>query len=509
MKSKKFSILIVIFLLLPSISKATDTLLQPTDFKYIGAFRVPKGDMGGPQYHGLSYGGESITYNNINNSLFITGTNNDNLVAEISIPAIVNSTEISDLNTASVIQNLYDITEGNSYYIKAERTEVVGNRVYLGGLLKYGNNLIGSVYHYYDGDSEAIYSHFKSGLTLSTTGDFLGMVEVGSKPSPVPQAGFVAGYMTTIPSTWQAALGGTALTGAGGYSVSSRISFGPALFAFNPSNLNMDTPAPAVPLVYYNLTSENCVDNGLGGNTCDNQNLGGYYNQSTTYKMGTSYRGAVFPSGSRSVIVTGKYGTGATCYGLGNTNGTAGGETRTTTVSNAEVLAWMNAHSTDTYPCGTGEMTRDYTDGTGHQCCYDPTGASPGAHAYPYVIYAWAYDADDLVRIKRGGRIVDDPSPNLATAIVEDGKTYRPGVSPTSTETYKPWHIKPYAKWEIPSPFTQLGFSVISGASAYDEATKRLYVVQVQSDEMYPIVLVFDVNLEQKQAPYIKNILNK
>ena len=128
---------------------------------------------------------------------------------------------------------------------------------------------------------------------------------------------------------------------------------------------------------------------------------------------------------------------------------------------------------------------------TANPCCYDPLNSSKGSHAYPYADYVWAYDATDLARVKTGGKIVDNPSPNLVD-----------GVSPTSTETYKPWHIKPYAYWEIKYPITDSSRgSVASGASAYDESTKTLYLVQTMADyngspwKMYPVVHAFKVNV--------------
>ena len=58
-------------------------------------------------------------------------------------------------------------------------------------------------YSYYDGSGTQMKSHFVSGMTLSTQGDVRGAYQVGTLG-----AGFVDGYMTTVPAGWQAALGG-------------------------------------------------------------------------------------------------------------------------------------------------------------------------------------------------------------------------------------------------------------------------------------------------------------
>ena len=122
---------------------------------------------------------------------------------------------------------------------------------------------------------------------------------------------------------------------------------------------------------------------------------------------------------------------------------------------------------------------------TKHPCCYDPVSLAKGSHAYPYADYVWAYDAKDFLRVLYGRTIADDPSPNLVDK-----------TSASSSETYKPWHIKPYGHWEIKYPFQQKGYTLFSGASAYDENTRRLYIVQVQTDnDVFPVIHVFKLNI--------------
>lgn len=443
----KILLYIFLFANIPNILIADDMLLQSSNFTYLGAFRVPKQDMGGPQYQGLAYGGSAIAYNPSHNSLFIVGHTDNQQVAEISIPVPINSTVLSNLNTASVLQNLVDITEGNRTHIKSGGVAEVDNRVQIGGILVYNDELIGSAYNYYDGEQTALLSHFKSSATLSTSGDFLGMYEVGSKPDQVPQAGFVAGYMTSIPSNWQTALGGKVLTGQSALSVLARTSSGPSAFAFNPSDLGL-TPAPASPLVYYPI---------------DHQTIGTYYTSQTLYNKGSHHSGVIFPSGTKSIVYFGKQGLGVACYGPG------------TSIQAEDGNRYNYAPPNNT--CGGVVMTD-----TNDPCCYDPVDLSKGAHAYPYSDYAWAYDADDFARVKAGGRIVDNPSANLVD-----------GVSPTSPETYKPWHIKPYATWAVTLPTIGGYSSGYSGASAYDEVNKKLYIVQVLADESWPLVHVYSV----------------
>jgi len=437
------SLFISLFIsIIPNYIHAEDKLLYKADFEYLGAFRVPKSDMGGPLYSGLSYGGYAIAYNPTNNSLLITGSDQSQLTAEIGIPAIVKSNNISDLNTASVIHNLIDTTDGNRRKILADgTTEMTSSAVKIGGMMKWGGMLIGSAYSFFDGDYSAVRSHFVTNFDLSLK-TFKGMLQLGTPPT-VPQAGYIAGYMTPIPNNWQDRLGGKALSGMSGLSVSTRTSYGPAAFSFNPNDLVAGTsPVNATALLYYDEA---------------HPSLGGWDASGGLHNMGSFQRGVIFPTGTRSIIFTGRHSLGTACYGQ-----------------------------------GTNIIEEASQDGY----CYDPLDQTKGTHGYPYAMYAWVYDANDLARVKARRRIVNDPSDNLVD-----------GVAKTSTEKYKPWHIKPYTYWEIKLPFVD-NKSGATGASAYDEQSKRLYLVQYAADTDWPIIHAFQIKIDSipDSAPRIEMI---
>jgi len=477
------NLLVLLTLLInPNHIHAEDKLLYKEDFKYIGSFRVPKTDMGGPTYQGLAYGGQVITYNpgkskDDYGSLFIVGHDKNQQVAEISIPEIIINNDINKLNTAAVIQELVDITNGNRNKITAKMTEDIVNGAKIGGLMKWGDKLIGSVYGYYDPGFNAVLSHFWTSIQLSSSPlNFSGMLDVGNKPSPVPQAGFISGYMTPIPDNWQQALGGKALSGMSGLSILSRTSAGPAAFSFDPDELvKLKSPAKVEAvnaLLYY-------------GGTIETQTIGTYNSSDTLYHMGTTPTGVIFPTGTRSIIFTGRHGLGDSCYGPG---------------TNIKEEQGNTADQAPPHNTCMGAVMTDIT----HACCYDPLNLSKGGHSYPNVMYAWAYDAADLERVKRGGPIRENPSQNLVDS-----------VSPESTENYKPWHIKPYAHWEIELPYAQNVANLLQGASAYDERTNRLYLVQTSADispayRDFPIIHVFKIDIgsgtNPSTVPEIKNI---
>ncbi len=314
-------------------------LLQATSLVYQGAFRVPDGTFGGSSF---PYGGTALTNNPVNDSLFVVGHDWQQMVAEIRIPPIVNSTSLAALSTAPVLQTFVDVTEGRMSSILTSPTETVK----VGGLLVDNGKLIVSVYDYYDGCAcNAQTSHFVSGLTLSTTGDVQGPFKVGSL-----NPGLVAGYMTPIPAEWQAALGGSVITGSCCLAVVGRTSFGPSAFAFNPADLG-STPAPASPLVYYPDAHQTL---GVWSGTWDGT--------TTLFNGTTDVKGAVLPQGTRSLLFFGDQGVGPFCYGAG--------------VATAP---------------GLNE-------------CFDPTDTSKGTHAYPYQYQVWAYDVLDLAAVKAGQR---------------------------------------------------------------------------------------------------------
>jgi hypothetical protein len=181
-------------------------------------------------------------------------------------------------------------------------------------------------------------------------------------------------------------------------------SSGPALFAFNPDDLGTASPIKATPLAYYPLANPL----GVWGTTND------YHNGTT------ALAGVAFPKGSRSVLVFGKHGTGAFCYGAG---------TADPALAKAPVLG------------PTGAVVEQ-------AICYDPLIGSKGGHAYPYVARVWAYDALDLIAVKDGQK--------------------------------KPWEIRPYAFWDLDFPIPARVPWLM--AVTYDRANNRLFVGQPKAD---------------------------
>jgi hypothetical protein len=304
------------------------------------------------QDNNYAYGGTSIGFNPVNQSLFVRGHDWYQLVGEVSIPSPLIQSDPTQLPIATVLQNQTDLTEGHRNEVGPNGSTMGGCKI--GGLLVHQNRLIGTSYVYYDAGGSARRSHFVSSLNLSANGDFQGMYTVGSL-----NPGFVAGHMAHIPPEWQSSLGGPVLTGLDGVPIVSRTSYGPSISTFDPADLGVENPVPATCLVGY--TYEHATL-GTWGNSTE---------RNPQFNQASGSTGVVFPFGSDTVLLFGSTGTGIPCYGQGTSDPT---------------------------------LDRQPVPGTNGQVLYvyDPASGGKGTHAYPYVAYVWAYRADDLARAAAG-----------------------------------------------------------------------------------------------------------
>jgi hypothetical protein len=373
--------------------------LSSSSLVYQGAFLLPA-QISDKQT--FAYGGTAIAYNGAKKSLFVVGHDWYQLSAEVAIPRLVKSSRLDRLHRARFLQPFSDATNGKIGEAGDSTTKI-------GGQLVYRGRLYGTAYVYYDAAGKQVVSHWARSSTSLTRGDANGLFRIGNAG-----AGMVSGFMAEVPSEWRALVGGPVLTGNCCLPIISRTSFGPAAFAFDPARLGSANPAPAAPLVYYPAAHPT-----LGA-------WDGSWNPSkgVFFGGGTTITGVVFPRGSRSMLFFGTQGVGTFCYGAGTDD---------------ESLA--------------GKPTPD-----GTIYCYDPDSSYKGTHAYPYVAQVWAYDARDLVAVRRGVK--------------------------------KPWSVKPYATWSLRLPFAS---SRIGGA-AYDAAVGLVYVSQQFGNGTDPVIHAFKVS---------------
>jgi len=251
-------------------------LLQEEDFTLLGSFGI-SGDE-------FDFGGCGMSFDpdgdGGNGSIYLSGASNAPMtVGQIAIPALSGS--------ASVLTS--PVTVPNP-----------GGLDRVGGTLIYNGRLIISGFEYYDGDTSATKSHWRSSdLTVGNAGS--------PKTVGTLNPAFYGGYMGLIPEEWQAALGGPCFTGQGCVSIISRTSLGMCMHAFDPDAIAGSEPITVQSLLYYPEAHP------MDGTTAADQSP--YWNGSTQLS------GAFFPPGTRSVCFVGRHGTGTVCYGTGTQNG--------------------------------------------------------------------------------------------------------------------------------------------------------------------------------------------
>jgi hypothetical protein len=338
-------------------------LLTKSNLVYEGAFRVPVGT-GTASYN---YGGTALTYHPGHNSLLLVGHDWTQQVGEISIPAPGLGAKVTDLPRATTIQPLTDVLQGKLTTIDGNTT----NGVKVGGLIVQSSSIVVSAWSYYDaGVQKQTKSHFVTGQNFGSLGTVAGPFQVGAGfqqygTDTTRIAGFVSGYMATIPSAWQGALGGTHLTGQGGMiSIVDRTSSGPSATVFTPSELGVPNSPTALVMGYP-----------TGGGGLNHPTLGVWGKSGGLYNGTQGFRGMVFPDGTRSILYFGWGGT-TFCYGAGTDD-----------------------QSLDPDP---STLTDNKPHPAGGVWCYDPVNSSKGTHGYPYSSIVWAYDAEDFLKAKAG-----------------------------------------------------------------------------------------------------------
>jgi hypothetical protein len=338
--------------------------LEYANLEYLGRFRLPNTSSNGQwfsfaqgymAYYPAGDGGNGSLFFGSGNAFEWTG-NQPARMAELSIPEPSLSANINTLPMAGFLQGFVDPTEGHLDEIDPPANDYTA----LHGHIIVGDTIVGTAIIGYDADGHQIKSHYSRSTNLSQP-SFSGWSQL---PNVEGKAGFVAGQPANIPTEWQTALGGVALTGNCCVSIVSRTSWGPAAFLFNPASIGAPTVS-TTPLLYYSGAHPTL---GLYNTTEINEVWG----QST--KMG----GFALINGTRTALFFGSTGIGVPCYG------------RTTP---------------------DPALHNHVYDAEGHTECYDPTNTDSGNHAYPYRFQLWAYDLNDLADVKAGTKAPWEPRP--------------------------------------------------------------------------------------------------
>ena len=144
-------------------------LLNQSDLHYLGAFRVPSGTFGASTFEG-GFSGRHWPLIRPTTRCSLWDWSDPGGGGDLH--SLVRTGSLGSLSTATVLQPFVDVMA------RVPNITPEGN-VQIGGLLVVGNQLIGTAYEYYDGDSRTQDSHFKlSSLNLSSA-TVTGLFQVG------------------------------------------------------------------------------------------------------------------------------------------------------------------------------------------------------------------------------------------------------------------------------------------------------------------------------------------
>lgn len=278
-------------------------LVQKDNLVYAGAFRLPNIPYTGNICDGFTYGGRGLAWNPAGNngqgSLFMTGHNYCSYVGEITVPALINTSNAATLNRASVLQPLTDATQGILY-----GSGLTGNtHNTVNGLLVNNGRLVFSVGNDFSFDTQYI-SHFTRSMTLNAN-NISGLVRVFGTRG-YTNSRFLAGYMCHIPSALQSTLGSTAMTGWVPQSVVANSSNGPSAFGFNPALLEGVSELAAETMLFY--PNNDPLQVSVSGEA------------QTTWNWTSMTRGCAIPNGTGSILFVGRHGVGKFGYCVGSSD---------------------------------------------------------------------------------------------------------------------------------------------------------------------------------------------
>ena len=257
MLQKRFVVSVLSILIAAIVIQAVNAQTNPTelpllhqnDFHYVGAFRLPDDTFG---VSDLNYSEGPLEYNAANHSIYIVGHSHHQALAEFAVPTLVCSADIADLKMSGVpLQSFAEIltrtTGGNPQNLNR-----IGGLELIPG--STGLALIVNAYEYYDAPGD----NTQTSAVVREGGDIAGSTIDGFYEFQ-GGAGHTSGWISPIPTEWQAALGGTHITGhSSGIPIISRTSVGPSALAFKGladfSSESISIPVPTVKLLDFSLS---------------------------------------------------------------------------------------------------------------------------------------------------------------------------------------------------------------------------------------------------------------
>jgi hypothetical protein len=311
-------------------------LIDMSALEYVGGFRVPAGEFGDSS---MNFAQGPIYYDHENHSVFLVGHAHHQAIAEFSVPQVVDSTTVTDLEIAAdPVQPFATVLD------RLDNPESIDR---LHGLAMIdgpnGRELVVNSVEYYDAPGD----NSDTTLVIRDPSDLAGSAVGGF--FEFEGTAHAAGWMSPIPADLQDALGGTHITGSSsGYPIISRLSVGPTAFVFDPTDIVGSSGTPdfveTTPLLDFSLANKLAED--LSNDNGDND---------LWTHLSRAVYGFIAP-GTRTYVTLG--------HSAGHDSGVC-------------------------YKC-----TQDGQDNPcGGYCAPDPN---------DYYTYYWLWDVDDLVAVKEG-----------------------------------------------------------------------------------------------------------
>ena len=200
---------------------AEQPLINLANFRFVGGFTVPADQYGETS---LNYAKGVIEQSD--NSLFIVGHEHHDMIAEFTIPEIINSEDISALNNAGdPIQSPVSVLDRSA----SSNTQAIDD---ITGLEVIDGKLVINANEYYDAATDNTHTTLLAENAFDLQSSSIdGYYELNG-------AAHAAGWISSVPPEWQTTVGGDYLSGSSsGRPIISRHSVGPSAFITSASDL--------------------------------------------------------------------------------------------------------------------------------------------------------------------------------------------------------------------------------------------------------------------------------
>jgi hypothetical protein len=213
------------------------------NFSYIGAFKLPAKEYG---ISSTNFSAGKMTLSKNRNSIFIIGHVHKMAIAEFIIPKLTNS------NNLHVLEEAQKPIQPFSTFLNRAESSNPQRISGVTGLININKSLFVNGVEYYDAEADNTHTS-----VIISNSDNIKNSKIKGFFS-LEGAAHAAGWISEIPKFWQQQLGGTHITGfASSVPINSRLSIGPAAFAFSPKKIDSKSDRkikiPTIPLMDFSL----------------------------------------------------------------------------------------------------------------------------------------------------------------------------------------------------------------------------------------------------------------